>query len=264
MCIIAIKPAQAAMFDESIIRTMFSRNPDGAGYMFVEDGKVRIEKGFMDVGSLIESLREKDFDGKNLILHFRIGTSGLRDGLNTHPYPVFETNGISCKADIAMAHNGILHDFTPRIGSKINDTQCFIHEVLEHLDKDFLKDEGKMFLISKLIGTNRLAFLNEKDEVVTLGDFISDQGYLFSNSSYKGIKPVVTGYKPSYYQPVTLFDEDEEDKLEHKLLSFDSDREMMNFINSVPNIWMMDEDLYEDLDGNFYEVDHESLMIFKN
>ena len=47
MCIICAKPAKTAFPDAETIRTMWYRNPDGAGIMYARDGKVCIEKGFI-------------------------------------------------------------------------------------------------------------------------------------------------------------------------------------------------------------------------
>jgi len=151
MCIIAIKPQGKQMFDDNTIKTMFINNPDGAGYMFYDKDskKVCIKKGFMTCKGLLDSLHSKDFTDTNVILHFRIGTSGLNDKLNCHPYPLYQINDTKCSCELGMAHNGILHDFTPPKGSKINDTQTFIKEVLNNLKKGFLFDADKVMLIQK-------------------------------------------------------------------------------------------------------------------
>lgn len=186
MCIIAIKPQGKKMFDDTTIKTMFINNPDGAGYMYYDRAtkKVCIKKGFMTCTGLLDSLHSKDFTDTNLILHFRIGTSGLNDKLNCHPYPLYQINDTKCSCELAMAHNGILKEFTPPKDSKINDTQTFIKEVLNNLKKGFLFDSDKVMLIQKLIGTNKLAFLTDKNQVLTMGNFITDDGYQFSNDSY--------------------------------------------------------------------------------
>lgn len=187
MCIIAIKPKGKKMFNDSVITIMFINNPDGAGYMFYDNTtkKVCIKKGFMTCKSLLSSLHSRDFTDTNVILHFRIGTSGLNDSLNCHPYPLYGKNATKCTADIAMAHNGVLTQYNPPKTSKINDTQMFINNVLNKLDKNFLYDDDKVMLIHDLIGTNRLAFLDSKNKITTIGDFIHDGGYIFSNRSYK-------------------------------------------------------------------------------
>ena len=187
MCIIAIKPKGVKMFDDQTITTMFINNPDGAGYMYYDKKhkNVCIKKGFFSCKALLADLKTHNFDDVNVVLHFRISTSGKIDSLNCHPYPLYGKNADDCTANLAMAHNGILTAFNPPKDSPINDTQTFINEVLNNLKPDFLKDADKLMLIKKLIGTNKLAFLDDTDNVTTIGDFITDGDYIYSNSSYK-------------------------------------------------------------------------------
>ena len=187
MCIIAIKPKGMKMFDDQTITTMFINNPDGAGYMYYDKKRkiVCIKKGFFSCKALLADLKTHKLDDVNVVLHFRISTSGKIDALNCHPYPIYGKNADDCTANLAMAHNGILTAFNPPKDSPINDTQTFINEVLNNLKPDFLKDADKLMLIKNLIGTNRLAFLDDTGEITTIGDFITDGGYIYSNSSYK-------------------------------------------------------------------------------
>lgn len=193
MCIIAIKPQGAPMFPEKMIRTMFSRNGDGAGIMWTENNMVHIKKGFMKVEDLLEFLNGRsDWENIPAVAHFRIGTAGLNDQLNCHPYPVREKNQTECECELAMVHNGILHDFNPPRGSKINDTQVFLHTVIDRLPKTFLGNRGIRRLIEESIGSSKLAFLDRKGKITTFGRFIEDEGYSFSNESYKS-------YEKSFY-----------------------------------------------------------------
>ena len=49
MCIIVVKPSSVVV-SRSILENCFANNPDGAGYMFANEGKVLIKKGFFDFG----------------------------------------------------------------------------------------------------------------------------------------------------------------------------------------------------------------------
>lgn len=211
MCIIAIKPENKKMFSNQVIKTMFTNNPDGAGFMYYDKRthKVVIKKGFMTYLSLIKELNKHDLTKTNVILHFRIGTSGRNDKMNCHPYPVYEQNSEYCRTDIAVAHNGVLHNYIPYRNSTINDTQLFILEVLRNLDKNFLKDDDKKFLIEELIGANKLAFLDKDNKITLIGKgFIEDNGYIYSNNSYKEERRVKTTSKFEFggwfedYEPV--------------------------------------------------------------
>ena len=205
MCIIAIKPKNKKMFDDETIKTMFKNNPDGAGYMYYDfkTKKVIIKKGYMNVKTLLKSLKENDLTKTNVVLHFRIGTSGFNDKMNCHPYPLYQKNALNCKTDIAMAHNGILSGYIPPKTSDINDTQVFIQNVLNNLKKGFQYDSDKLMLIEELIDTNKLAFLDSKNKITMVGNFIQDGDYIYSNNSYK-TKTIASHktYIPSYYYSV--------------------------------------------------------------
>ena len=188
MCIIAIKPQGKKMFTADEIMTMYGNNPDGAGFMYADNGKVIVEKGYMDAAELIMDLSERDLTDKTVVLHFRIGTSGYFNELNCHPFPIYGKNAISMKTDLAMAHNGILRAYEPPKKSDINDTQVFIRNVLRPLKKGFLKNKDVLFLIQELIGTNKLAFLDGNGDLTLIGDYIEDNGYIYSNTSYKPYK----------------------------------------------------------------------------
>ena len=194
MCIIAIKPAGKKMFDEEAITRMFNKNPDGAGLCFYspKDKCVKIRKGFMDVNSLLTYLGKYDFTKVPVILHFRIGTSGHKNEANCHPYAVSMENPTRGNCDLAVAHNGIMTDYNPPVGADYNDTRNFIMKVLTKLPKNFLLNEGICSLIGNSINGSRLAFLDDKGKIFTIGNFIEDDGYYYSNNGYKE-------YKPSYY-----------------------------------------------------------------
>ena len=217
MCIIAIKPKGQKMFDQETIRTMFANNPDGAGYMFCDGKQVIIRKGFMCVDTLLMSLSSQDLTDTNVVLHFRIGTSGKLDALNCHPFPIYDKNKVCCKTDIALAHNGILRAFEPSKKSPINDTQNYIQLMLKGLKKGFQNDEGILNLIEYSIDGNRFAFLDSDNKVTLIGDFITDDGYIYSNWSFlpkkqkqvDTLRGVSTSKKKSEFD--WLWDEDDEE-----------------------------------------------------
>lgn len=219
MCIIAIKPKGMDMFTDKQLRIMFENNPDGCGYMYHMVNTVIIRKGFMTIEDLLADLKKEslvvDFKNRIVVFHFRIGTSGYNDRLNCHPFPVFEVNSTYCESQLGLAHNGILRDFTPSRESDINDTQVFIRTVLRKLRYCFQYDKDKLFLIQQLIGTNRFALLDECGKLTLIGDFIKDNGYIYSNKTYKEYrKPVVA--KPKYQSPYfhnSFWGDDDEDDL---------------------------------------------------
>ena len=62
------------MFDDDTIKTMFENNPDGAGYMYVNDGEGISQKGVRDVEELTKIRNDNDLDDKNVILHQALKT----------------------------------------------------------------------------------------------------------------------------------------------------------------------------------------------
>jgi hypothetical protein len=57
--------------------------------------------------------------------------------------------------------------------------------VLSKLDPSFIHDSDKLMLIEELIGTSKLAFIDNTGDITLLGNFIEDDGYIYSNQSYK-------------------------------------------------------------------------------
>ena len=206
MCIIAIKPKNKELFNDDLLKNMFDNNPDGAGYMFYDTKKktVIIRKGFMTLKALKKALKkEGNLKKTNLVMHFRIGTSGKMDKFNCHPYPVFEKNGLDVHTPLGVAHNGILSAYTPTKTSAINDTQVFIRNVLSKLSKNFLNEYNSRTLIEELIGTNKLAFLDNANTVHTIGNFVEHDGYMFSNTSYE---KRTFSYTPSWSKGWSKYD----------------------------------------------------------
>lgn len=210
MCIIAVKPANKPLWSENTIREMFRRNPDGAGIMFLrKDGKVRIHKGMMKVEEVLKYLylHQPLLEKTDVVLHFRIATSGKKDELGCNPYPVWSHNNSKTKdVEMAMVHNGILDSYGWRGNAQINDTQVFIKETLRSLPHNFVKNKGIMELIEKSIGANKLVFLS-KDGIKRVGRFIEDDGYYYSNDSYKSMYSTRTVYKNSHSNKTSEVDD---------------------------------------------------------
>lgn len=190
MCIIAVKPASKEMFKDSVIKQMFLRNRDGAGVMWTENETVHFKKGFMTVRDVLDFIHSRNWDGVPVVLHFRIGTAGPNNKLNCHPYPIWQENRLEGECDLCMAHNGILSKYDPPVGSKINDTQEFVNKALSNLPEGFLESKGIRHLIQKVIGTSRLCFLSKTGKITRFGKWVEDDGYFFSNESYKTQKHI--------------------------------------------------------------------------
>jgi len=193
MCIIAAKPAGKKMPALTTIETMWFRNHDGAGFMYAQGGMVHIEKGFMklsDFTAALNRVRETvDLDSTAVVMHFRIATHGGVIPANTHPFPVTSSVGmlqkLSCTTPLGVAHNGIISSVIPRKG--ISDTMEYIASQLGPLYKGvpkFYENPHLMEMISNAVDS-RLAFMTGAGELYTVGDFVEDEGIMYSNSTYK-------------------------------------------------------------------------------
>lgn len=213
MCIIVAKGKGINMPSKEILKNCFDYNSDGAGYMFVRDGKVYINKGFMTFDKFYESIdklsRIIDLTEHALVMHFRISTGGNVDAGNCHPYPITSNEEhlrrTQFVTDLGMAHNGTISTYSTKYGygytgqkEILNDTQKFIRDcvsTIKELDNDFLKNQRAMKLIEDIAGS-KLCFLDTDENIHLVGDFIEDNGVFYSNSNYLSHR---TYPRPSYY-----------------------------------------------------------------
>ncbi len=178
MCIAIVKPQGTEISDE-YLENCFDNNRDGAGIAYAKDGKLYVIKGIFDKKQFIKEVRkaEKVAQG-SMLIHCRIGTSGLKDKNNCHPHIVND--------NLVMIHNGILDVDVPK-NSKVSDTVIFIETYLKKLSIDFVKNEPIMHLIEKAIGDrNKFAFLNNKGEafICNAKMGIVEGGIWYSNDTY--------------------------------------------------------------------------------
>ena len=177
MCIIVIKPAGIKLPAMNTLENCWYNNNDGAGLMYAAGGTVHIEKGFMSLKDFKAALKrlKKSIDEVNtpVVMHFRITTHGETAPGNTHPFPITEKLPLlqmtKTKTPQAVAHNGII-SITPS-KKDISDTMEYVISQLAplyQLKKDFYRQQAGKKLVCNFIG-----------------DYITDNGILNSNSSYK-------------------------------------------------------------------------------
>lgn len=197
MCIIIAKKKDNRLPSKEELIYSFSHNPDGAGFMYTDNNKVIIDKGYMNFDSFykrFEFLCKKynNFANKSLVIHCRIGTAGTNSAKNTHPYPltnnIREMHKLHTTANVGIAHNGIIKDYNPtEEDGDVNDTQNFIKTYLWYLksfDKSFYKREHHQDNIS-YITNSKFAILDSKDNLYLIGQYVNEQGLSFSNGNYK-------------------------------------------------------------------------------
>ncbi len=198
MCVIVVKKMGVELPSKKTLKDCFETNPDGAGLMYVnENKKIVIEKGFMTFEAFYKKLTELNkkynLKKKALVMHFRITTQGGTSPGNCHPFPItddekkLKATYLECN-DVAFAHNGIISLYSMRDDKGMSDTMLLSKELLYPLfnyDKKFYKREYNKSLIEEIIGTDKIAFLDNKENITLIGEFKEDEGVLYSNLNHK-------------------------------------------------------------------------------
>lgn len=277
MCIIISKEKYGRLPSEEELKNSFMYNSDGAGFMYVENGKVVIDKGYMTYDAFLKhykSLLQKfdNFKDKSLVIHCRIGTSGKNIKENTHPYPISnEVKKLRSRhlhEDIGVAHNGIIHGYGTKTG--LNDTQEFIGKYIYPVYKNWKEFYKNVDFMAGLetITNSKLVFLTSDDELYYVGEFIDDKGLKFSNSTYKYY---YYSYKYQYnYEDYYGYNYDWYTRSYNKQKEIEDKKEDKNEVK--PSFYKLEKDWTIDIygDGNIEEVgdkvyyyDYDTLELFE-
>lgn len=192
MCVIVAKPSGIKMPTQDQITDMWYTNPDGAGFMYEKNGTVYIRKGFMYLQDFLDALdrlaTKHDLTELPIVMHFRITTHGGTKPENCHPFPITDSLGVLTKLDsktkLGVAHNGII-PITPR--KDISDTMEYILSQLAPLHRavpKFYANKDLMEMVYNAVHS-KLAFLTDKGEIFTVGDFQERDGILYSNLNHE-------------------------------------------------------------------------------
>lgn len=285
MCIIIAKKKNGRIPTESELRNSFEYNSDGAGFMYVDNNKVVIDKGYMTLDSFLKHykslcIKYDDFKNKSLVIHCRIGTSGKNNKGNTHPYPI--TDNVKklrtrhLQENIGIAHNGIIHGYGTATG--LNDTQEYISKYLYPLYyhyRDFYKNDDMLYNI-KQATSSKFVILDKTDELYFIGEFIEDKGLYFSNTTYKDYEYIGLG-RYSGYNSYIGYDEDwyisqynkqrEEEEKEYKENTIYSENEVDEYcLLPLQKDWWID--MYgnghvERVKSRNYYYDYETLELYE-
>lgn len=187
MCIAIVKPIGAKLPDKELLRKCWDNNPDGGGLMYNDGSNVIIHKGFTRFKGFYKYLKQLDkqvdLTDKDLVLHFRIATSGGVTREATHPFPVTKSMEEMRKLDnvceYGFAHNGIISGY----GSKdFSDTMEYIQAVIANIHD--LENSEELLNALAYDNTSRFAVLT-KDNFELGGKWLKDGDLYFSNESYK-------------------------------------------------------------------------------
>lgn len=191
MCIIAVSKKGIRQPSLDQMKTMFTNNPDGAGYMYARDGKVHIHKGFMLWEDFERAVKSENFTADDpVVYHFRISTqAGVKPEM-THPFPLTE-NLKQCEAldltcPVGLAHNGVISMTSFNKKTRFSDTAYFIAWYMTKLIRngEDITDPYVNDMIDVMTNSKWAIMDGLTGEIVTVGKFNNTKGLLFSNYSY--------------------------------------------------------------------------------
>jgi hypothetical protein len=182
MCIAILNTKKAGQLPKSQIKNSWDNNNMGAGLLWTDKKGLNVFKSY-DYDAFLDKYIDlrKDESVGNIVLHFRIATSGYKGEHNLHPFLV--------NNNLGFVHNGVISG----LGSKeFSDTYEF-NDMLKKFGHNFIECEMTNYFISSYIGSSKLVFLDSSDKYSIinehLGHWKDDNWY--SNDSYKEYKDYV-------------------------------------------------------------------------
>ena len=217
MCIICVSKAGVKQPSLDTLRQMFNSNPHGAGYMVARNNSVEISKGFMTWADFEHAINyEKFTDADSVVYHFRISTqAGVKPSM-THPFPltrnIEKTKMLDVSCPVGVAHNGIISLTSDPRDKEYSDTAHYIAEFLCCLVRN-RRDMENPIVLSAIERTtkSKWAIMDSTGYVATVGNFIEDDGLLYSNGGYRIPKFSPSATPRNYKLIRSFFDDDEID-----------------------------------------------------
>lgn len=220
MCIIVVKPKGVKSPKTETLVRCFTENLDGAGFAInkKDSNEIILMKGFQEFGNFYDAyLRYEVNEDDEAILHFRTASSGGYDETNCHPFPIIsqvkllKAKKLTTKMTV-VAHNGTIWKCEDKSEKELSDTMMFIRDILSDkaVVSKIYESECIKKLVEEYIGISRLAFLDAKKGILTIGDFEEFEGCLFSNKDYKEKTYTTTT------TPTTKEEEKKEEELKDK------------------------------------------------
>lgn len=176
MCIAILNTKKAGRLPKSHIKNSWDNNDMGSGLLWSKGNKLHVFKTYVydDYIDKYNELRD-DKDVGNIVLHFRIATSGYKGEQNLHPFLVNDNLG--------FVHNGVIKG----LGNKdFSDTYEF-NDMLKKFKHNFISCDMTKYFISEYIGYSKLIFLSADDKYTIINEELGKwtDGNWYSNDSYK-------------------------------------------------------------------------------
>ena len=177
MCI-AIANTQNNPLSDEELTNCWENNPNGAGILYKEDGKLKVYKQMTSLDDF-KSEYNRVIKLSNCLVHFRVKSAGAITEDNIHPFMVHDNLG--------FIHNGTIMNL--KYDNHLSDTQLFNNNILKHFNKDFINNLDIVEMLEDYVGFSKMVFMDET-EVFTIinerkGDWEGENW--FSNDSHKRV-----------------------------------------------------------------------------
>jgi len=188
MCIAIYKPVGKSISKETLA-ACFQNNSDGAGFAYINTDhfgkrKIKIKKSMVFEDFYKKYKRALGIATESpFLIHFRIGTHGIKSTHNVHPFMVDKS--------LCFMHNGIINHVSRH--AKDSDTQMFNQEVLQLLPKGWEYNKGIEVLLKQYLGASKIITLNLEGDTTIYGESMGHwvDGVWYSNKTYEIRVPVV-------------------------------------------------------------------------
>lgn len=190
MCIAIWKDKDLTISKERL-QECFNSNPDGAGFMYIDNKQLKMQKGFFKFNDFWEAY--EPLQSKKCVIHFRIKTHGAINVDNCHPFEISPALG--------FVHNGVISGYGE---GDISDTRDFNNLILKPMVAKWgnlaLFEPAIKHLIEERIGYSKLIFLDKqgKHNIFNEEKGVWDEDVWYSNTSYK-TKAVVVPTQSNLY-----------------------------------------------------------------
>ena len=187
MCVILYKPRNVAMPSEDLMYAAWQKNPHGAGTAVLRDGRVQIDKGFMDFGAFMDFVAEGVTRKDAACFHFRIATSGGINPGACHPFPVstsvLDLKKLHCEAEVAFIHNGVISPGAPGL----SDTMLYVKgRLADYIDHGVPARLRQRWIAVDTAGSRTLLFDARANRAYMTGSWYHDDatGLYYSNTFF--------------------------------------------------------------------------------
>lgn len=205
MCIIVAKPQGVEFPRWRTLKNCWQANPDGAGFMVADGGRVKISKGYMSWRKFEKSLKKAKRSAGNdaaFVIHFRIATHGDVSPECCHPFPlarsVKKLRAVSTSCAVGIAHNGVIPNRAT--DARTSDTMDYIRSIIHPLSRmtdSIMHDHNARKIIEETLHS-KLCMMDASGDVELFGQFETVDGVHYSNDSYMDYPPHF-GYFGSWY-----------------------------------------------------------------